>query len=129
MLSQFLTIFVHVSFRERAEIFTFVRLKHTIIFNSLLVKLIFVETTCPCVRNIHDMAFLMTNFTDQKTRNFKNSINDCERAERASLFFCLPFCLKHTFIFNSLLVNHISVDTTVLVHWKHKLVVHLRDQL
>ena len=39
------------------------------------------------------MAFLMTNFTDQKTRNFKNSIiKDCERDE--------VLLLKHTFIFN-----------------------------
>ena len=58
---------------ERPEIFTFLRRKHTILFNSLLVKLIFVDT-CPCVRNTHDMAFLMTNFTDQKTRICKNYI-------------------------------------------------------
>ena len=97
---------------ERAEIFKFVRRKHTILFNSLLVKLIFVDTR-PCVRNTHDMTFLMTNFTDQKTRNFKNSIiKDCEQASR--IFFAF-LRLKHTFIFNSLLVNHIFVDTTVLV--------------
>ena len=95
-----------VSASERAEIFTFLRRKHTILFNSLLVKLIFVDT-CPCIR-YHDMAFLMTNFTDQKTRNFNNSIiKDCERAERASQIFFAFLRLKHTFIFNSLLVNHI----------------------
>ena len=95
-----------------AEFFKFLRRKHTILFNSLLVKLIFVDT-CPCVRNTHDMAFLMTNFTHQKTRNLKNPIiKDCERAERASRFFS-HFCVLNirTFIFNSLLVNHIFVDT------------------
>ena len=37
-----------------------------------------------------------------------------ERAKRASRNFHI-LCRKHTFIFNSLLVNHIFVNTTVLV--------------
>ena len=62
---------------ERAEIFTFLGRKHTILFNSLLVyksSYYFVDT-CPCVRNTHDMAFLMTNFTDQKTRYLKEILS------------------------------------------------------
>ena len=68
-----------------------------------------------CVPNTRDMVFLMTNFTHQKTRNFKNSIiKDCERSERDE-FFSHFLRLKHTFIFNSLSVYYIFVDTTVLV--------------
>ena len=72
---------------ERAEIFAFLRRKHTILFNSLLVKHIFVDTISPCVRNTHDMAFYNNEFTDQKTRNFKHCINDCERADFFSRIF------------------------------------------
>ena len=74
------------------------------------MKLIFVDI-CPCVRNTHKhyMASLMTNFTDHKTRNLNNYIiKDCERANRF-------FVLNITFIFNSLLVNHVFVDATVHV--------------
>ena len=59
------------------------------------------------------MAFLMTNFTDQKTRNFKKFYYKGLRASEPNFFAFLR--LKHMFIFNSLLVNHIFVDTTVLV--------------
>ena len=65
---------------ERAEIFTFAS-KHTFIFNSLLVNHIYY---CPCVLNT-DIALFMTSYTDQKTRNFKTYLNDCERAENFRL--------------------------------------------
>ena len=72
--SHFLTIFLHGSFRERAkrasQILTFLRRKHTILFNSLLVKLIFVDT-CPCVRNTHDYGLFNDEFfrsENEKTR-------------------------------------------------------------
>ena len=60
---------------------------------------------CPCVRNTHDMASLMTNFTDQKTRNLKLYY----KGLRASRFPPAFLRLKHTFIFNSLLVNHTCI--------------------
>ena len=31
-----------------------------------------------------DIALFVTSYTDQKTRNLKTYLNDCERAERAS---------------------------------------------
>ena len=39
----------------------------------------------PCVRNT-DIALFMTSYTDQKTRNLRTSLNDCERAEHFRLF-------------------------------------------
>ena len=60
---------------------------------------------CPCVRNTHDMASLMTNFTDQKTRNLKLYY----KGLRASRFSPAFLRLKLTFIFNSLLVNHTCI--------------------
>ena len=44
----------------------------------------------------------MTSYTDQKTRNLKTYLNNCERAERASRKFS-PFPVL------SLLENHIFV--------------------
>ena len=44
----------------------------------------------------------MTSYTDQETINLRTSLNDCERAERASQQFS-PFPVL------SLLVNHIFV--------------------
>ena len=81
--------------------FTFKRRKHTILFNSLLVKLIFVDTTCPCVRNTHvthDMAFLMTNFTNQQNEKLKKFYKLLRASRKFSPFPVLSFLVNHIFV-------------------------------
>ena len=43
---------------EQAEFFTFLRKKHTILVNSLLVNHILVVLKYPSVRTTHDMALI-----------------------------------------------------------------------
>ena len=62
-------------------------LKHTILLNILFINHMVCRYNklCPCVRNTRDMVLFMMIYSDQKTRNSRKHINDCERAEILAL--------------------------------------------
>ena len=82
---------------ERAEIVIIFCVENIRYFQYFVSKSHICQYYCPCVLNT-DIALFMTSYTNQKTRNLRTYLNDCERVERASRKFS-PFPVL------SLLVN------------------------